>query len=173
MSYVLSYELQATRRVFTLLSVFLLTPSTHYMIRWWMVIAKATKTCVVWKKGGDRMEKNIELYRLILKKLEDNTNEYYYVPPGGELVIEGYENDEIVYNLKLMIEDNLIHGAHRFNGLEIVELAIKPTSTGHDFIRMAKDDSVWGSFKKKTGDKIYSMPIELLFNKLTSFISNL
>lgn len=65
-----------------------------------------------------------------MKILEDNDKEFFYITYDAPLQIEGYEDTEVVYNLKLMFDDELITGKRYIEGLEVVEALIKPTSQG-------------------------------------------
>lgn|SRR5699024_3395018 len=116
------------------------------------------------------MKKNIELYREILKILENNNEEYYALGPGEEFKVDGYYHADIVYNIKLMYEDGLLQGPKRFNGLDIVELVVKPTSEGHDFINIAKDQGLWNSFKEKMGEQLYTMPVSVMVSILKDYL---
>ena len=112
------------------------------------------------------MKKDIELYRKILKVLEDNDEEYFHIAYDKPMQIKGYENKEVVYNLKLMFDDELIKGQHKFDGLAVIEVSAKPTSQGHDFIKVTKDEGLWNSFKEQVGPQIQSIPLTVMISLL-------
>ena len=123
-------------------------------------------------EGVDEMKKDIELIRKMLIIFEDNNDEYYHIAHDKPLEIEQYTEKEIAYNLKNMFSDELVEGDKYIPGLEIVEVVVKPSSKGHDFVKMAKDEGIWSSFKTKTGDKLHTMSIDMIINSLMNFFSN-
>lgn len=104
--------------------------------------------------------------------LEDNEEEYFHVAYDKPLEINGYSEEEIAYNIKIMFSDGLVEGDKYIPRLEIVEVIMKPSSKGHDFIRMASDKGTWNSFKKEIGDKLQTMSIDLIFKSLMEFIGS-
>ena len=119
------------------------------------------------------MKKDIELIRKMLIVFEENDDEYYYIANDRPLKIEQYTEREIAYNLKIMFGDGLLEGDKYIPGLEIVEVVAKPSSKGHDFVTMSKDEGLWNSFKRKTGEKIHAMSIDMIINSLTNYVTNL
>ena len=118
------------------------------------------------------MERNMELIRKILLKVESNTHQL-----KGPTLIEGFSQALLVYNIKLLAQagfitpSSLIDATRGYSVNHISGL----TWEGHDFLDSIRDDSTWTHVKSKIKD-IGSVPLEVvkalaiayLTNKLTS-----
>ncbi len=117
---------------------------------------------VKWKVVTE-MQRNMELVRDLLVKIEEDTSK------GGFSFVaeEGYKftNDEIEYHLELMINAGLIDGKvfHTFDGAIIDIKSL--TWQGHDFLDAARNDKVWEKAEATAQDKgmdLSSLPLDIV-----------
>ena len=102
------------------------------------------------------MKRNMDLVRLILKKVEECCHGDRFIPIG-EGWIGGHSKDEVVYHLQIMDEGGLIVGvgsnASSTSGPDYMPMRL--TWYGHEVFDGIKDDGIWSEVKKalsKVGD---------------------
>ena len=100
------------------------------------------------------MKRNMDLVRLVLKKVEECCHGHRFIPIG-EGWIEGYSKGEVVYHLQIMDEGGLIVGsdASSMSGPDYMPMRL--TWYGHEVFDGIKDDGIWSEVKKslsKVGD---------------------
>ena len=100
------------------------------------------------------MKRNMDLVRLILKKVEECCHGDRFIPIG-EGWIGGHSKDEVVYHLQIMDEGGLIVGsdASSMSGPDYMPMRL--TWYGHEVFDGIKDDGIWSEVKKslsKVGD---------------------
>ena len=114
------------------------------------------------------MKINMDLCRLILIELEKSQKTE--IP---DLVINGYEKDEIVYNCTLLEREELIThiNVHYSEGEIYFYYVGSLTLQGKEFLRRISDDKLWEKIKKKVLEITAIVTIEIIknvvFNKLT------
>lgn len=104
------------------------------------------------------MKRDMELIRKILIKLEDDTNPKVW----KTIEIEGKEQKEISYHIKLLSEEKMIEA--RDSGLEPLLLwqAKSLTTQGHDFLDSIRDRSIYTKMKENMGERLATMPLSLV-----------
>ena len=83
-----------------------------------------------------------------------------------DLDIEGFSEEDIVYNLDLLISGGLVHGssALTLNGTHYVTIK-GLTWDGHDFLDSVRDPSVWQATEAKAetaGHKITDLTFDVV-----------
>lgn len=96
------------------------------------------------------MKRNMDLVRLILKKVEECCHGHGFIPIGEDW-IEGYSKDEVVYHLQIMDEGDLIVGsdASSMSGPDYMPMRL--TWYGHEVLDGIKNDGIWSEVKKSLG----------------------
>ena len=117
------------------------------------------------------MQRNMDLVRIILMRIEDSPSGWAAHPFG----IAGFTPEQVGYHAHIMMEDGLIEG------VDVTHLGSKcpeamPRSLtwkGHEFLDLARDQKRWNQAKVAIG-KVGSAPIsvwikvlqELMFKEL-------
>jgi DNA-binding transcriptional ArsR family regulator len=91
------------------------------------------------------MKRDMDLFREILKKLEDKEDIHSPIHPD----IEGYSQEQISYHIELLSQEGLIDAMDMSDDSEYYWEAINLTNSGHDFIEAAKNETVWRKAKCK------------------------
>lgn len=106
----------------------------------------------------------MDLIRLILLELERRSVEQ--LRDYLDVKIEGRSDEEISYHIMLMSEAGLIEAIDLTSTSGFHWLPGMMTPMGHDFLDAARESKVWSAVKKAIGEKLASMPIEVLFHYL-------
>lgn len=108
------------------------------------------------------MKRDMDLVRKILLQIEATE-------AGGkvELDVPGHEDGEIGLHVELMIEHGLVEGttisssdgpAHRILAYHVEKM----TWEGHDFLAVARNDTIWEKAKKKCLDATGGLALDVL-----------
>jgi hypothetical protein len=107
------------------------------------------------------MKRDMNLVRAILLDIEtmnqDSANE--------ELMIDGYDNDQIVYHMSLLVEAGLVKGRVHETSQGPYVRCERLTWQGHEFLDAARDQSVWNEARNilhKTGGGAFSVWLTVL-----------
>ena len=94
------------------------------------------------------MKRDLDLIRKILLKVEDSNVDEALT----NIKIEGYENDEIAYNLSLLKNAGYIEGEILYEMGSVVPSAYMifgMTWIGHDFLDACRNEGIWAKAKEK------------------------
>lgn len=107
------------------------------------------------------MKRNMDLIRKILLKIEDsNVGE-----PLAEIKIEGYESNEIAYNISLLKNAEFIEGEILYEMGSVIPSAyviFGMTWDGHDFLDACRNEGIWEKAKEKLRTIGNDVPIEVI-----------
>lgn len=113
------------------------------------------------------MQRNMDLVRTILMRMEDN--------PSGwapqDLGIKAFSPNEIGYHCHIMIQEGLIEGIDVTN-MHSSGPEARPTRLtwkGHEFLDLARDQDRWNR-ARATVAKVGSAPIAVWTKVLTDFL---
>ena len=114
------------------------------------------------------MKRDMDLIRKILFAIEDNEHGYINHLPE----IPGYSEEQVGYHCFLLHNARLIEGMNAANmGTSSPCYAPKYlTSAGHDFINMARQDTLWKRAKDKVMEKGSEMTIELAMHAMKALL---
>jgi len=98
------------------------------------------------------MQRNMDLVRTILVRIEDSSSGWAAQPFG----IAGFMPEQVGYHARIMIEDGLIE--HVGNSAEGPMRSL--TWKGHEFLDLARDQKRWNQAKATIG-KVGSAPISV------------
>lgn len=107
------------------------------------------------------MKRDLDLIRKILLKIEDSNVDEALT----NIHIEGYENDEIAYNLSLLKNAGYIEGKIFYEMGSVVPSAYMifgMTWIGHDFLDACRNDGIWAKAKEKLRTIENDVPIEVI-----------
>lgn len=109
------------------------------------------------------MKRDMDLVRKIAFALEEH--EHGYAP---SLKLDGYTDEQIGHHVYLMMQEKLVeaddatHGGHASPVAEARSLTWK----GHEFIQLARSDTLWNKAKatvrEKTGGLVFGVLFEYL-----------
>jgi hypothetical protein len=87
------------------------------------------------------MQRNMDLVRLILMRIEDSYSGWS-TPPFG---LQGLAPETIRYQAHIMTEDGLLEGADvpNLRGTDPEAMPLALTAKGHDFLDLARDQTRW------------------------------
>jgi hypothetical protein len=113
------------------------------------------------------MQRNMDLVRIILMRLEDSPS----AEAARPLSFAGFTPEEVGYHAYIMMEDGLIKGT------DITSTASKGpaampralTSKGHDFLDLARDQKRWNQAKAIIG-KVGSAPTAVWMKVLNDLL---
>lgn len=116
------------------------------------------------------MKRDMELVRKILLAIEGQ--ESGYAPK--DLMINGYTQEQILYHVFIMIEGGLIEGikVNNFNSKSPEAIPTRLTWSGHEFIEVARNDTLWKKAMTIVQEKGGSISISVLSQLLTSLMKN-
>jgi hypothetical protein len=104
------------------------------------------------------MQRNMDLVRTILMRIEDSPSGWVAQPFG----VAGFTTEQVGYHAHIMMEDGLIEGVDVTNfeskGPEAMPRAL--TWKGHEFLDLARDQKRWNQAKIAIG-KVGSAPISV------------
>ncbi|GAB7015699.1 DUF2513 domain-containing protein [Methanogenium cariaci] len=107
------------------------------------------------------MQRNYDLIREILLEIESRRD-----LPFTQLYLQDDSNkDEVSYQVKIMADEGLIDAScDRTYGPSYTYIyVIKDlTPKGHDFIDNCRDDGIWKKVKAELGNKISSVPFDII-----------
>lgn len=95
------------------------------------------------------MKRDMELVRKLLLHIEENCGSRHLQSP--EIGVDGYEPDEIAYNVRCMVDGELLDVIDatamqdRFGHYIIKGITWK----GHDFLDSVRNDGVWSRTKER------------------------
>ncbi len=95
------------------------------------------------------MKRDIHLIKQVLERLEDQPD----VTGRINREFDGYSEDELNYNLMLLLEAGVIHGIDSKTigpGVPKV-IPLRMTNTGHDLLDTLRNDTVIKQIKSKVG----------------------
>lgn len=84
------------------------------------------------------MKRDLELVRSILLRIEEHEE-----PGTVPMAFEGFSEQQVMYNAKLLLEEEMILG---YDSSPVGGYSVEPTRLtwkGHDFLADAKNESVW------------------------------
>ena len=113
------------------------------------------------------MKRDLNLARLILLKAEDCEDPWGLQDP---LEIDGYNNNQISYHIKLLHQAGLIEGSDCSGcGPDgFVWIVDRLTWRGHDFLDASKDDTMWNKAK----DTVLKPSASFTFDLLLEWLKN-
>ena len=114
------------------------------------------------------MKRDIDLYRKILLSVEAREGT---VGPE-EVEIEGYTEGQIGYHAKLLADQGLLEGQD-ITGLGVSTHHYAPrclTYAGHDFLKAARDDTLWEKVKAEVAAKGLPVTLEVIKSVLLSWL---
>lgn len=112
------------------------------------------------------MKRDWELVKSILLRLESKETFHDL----GTLEIEGRDKIEVAYHLKLLTEAGLIEGRDLSTKDGPGYWADCLTWSGHDFLDVLRNESVWSKVKDTLKDKALTLPFDVLLELLKSTI---
>lgn len=119
------------------------------------------------------MVRNWDIIRAILLKLEAGQTARLAVQPNH---IEGFEPQEVAYNLALMKDAGLIeamvHYSSEGDGEIAIALARGMTWKGHELLDSIRNESVWSDVKKRFREKSLDMTVDLVMKVSGNLIAS-
>ncbi|HXG10457.1 MAG TPA: DUF2513 domain-containing protein [Gemmataceae bacterium] len=113
------------------------------------------------------MQRNMDLVRAILQRIEDSPSGWATEPFG----IAGFPPEQIGYHTHIMMEDGLIEGVDvttlDSKGPEAIPRAL--TWKGHEFLDLARDQERWNQAKAIIG-KVGSAPLSVWMRVLNDLM---
>jgi hypothetical protein len=113
------------------------------------------------------MQRNMDLVRTILMRIEDNASGRAEYPFG----IAGFTPEQVGYHAHIMMEEGLIEGVDVTNshskGPEVIPTTL--TWKGHEFLDLARDQKRWNQAKALIG-KIGSAPLSVWTKVLNDLV---
>src|SRR4051794_20875922 len=100
------------------------------------------------------MKRDWDCIRAILVALEDKANAADHMFPAA---VEGFDAQNVAYNMRLMIEANLIDGVSKS---EIMTVAKSMTWEGHELLDKIRSETMWNQVKKLAREKGVSLSFE-------------
>lgn len=118
------------------------------------------------------MVRDWDIIRAILLKLEAGQTARLAVQPSH---IEGFEPQEVAYNLALMKDAGLIeamvHYSSEGDGGIAIACALGMTWEGHELLDSIRNESVWFDVKKRFREKSLDMTVDLVMKVSGSLIA--
>lgn len=119
------------------------------------------------------MVRNWDIIRAILLKLEEGQTAHLAVQPNH---IEGFEPQEVAYNLALMRGEGLIEAKVLYSsegdGKIVHALARCITWKGHELLDSIRNESVWSDVKKRFREKSLDMTVDMVMKVSGSLIAS-
>lgn len=112
------------------------------------------------------MKKNVELIKLILLELESRN----LADVQKSLSIEGYTEEEVMYQLRLLHRREFIEAIDNSSYRDIYILPGHMTDRGHDLLAKLKDDNIWSKVKKFATENAPGAGLSILLKYLESLI---
>lgn len=106
------------------------------------------------------MKRDLDLVRKIILAVEDQPSGY----PSGDIVIDGYSEEQVGYHCYLIVAQGLAEGSN-VTGLGSTSpnwLIHHLTPAGHDFADAARSDGIWTKAKTIIKDKGLSASIDVM-----------
>lgn len=115
------------------------------------------------------MKRDLELIKKLLEKIELVSNVY-----DNELEIEGYESDEILFHIDLLIEAGYVKGnISQDAGNEIIGAFIERLSwEGYEFLELTRNNTIWEKSKKILKEKSVGVPFAILTELLKLIVKD-
>lgn len=107
---------------------------------------------------GDSMTRDWEVIRVILSKVEENSNNFNFCD-----TLEEEQKEQYVYHVELLIEAGMIKGKMKtyMSGEKDCNLD-RLTWKGHDFLDAIRSDSIWDKTKNILKEKGLGMSFEII-----------
>lgn len=111
------------------------------------------------------MKRDMDLIRLILLKIENSEDEEI-----ENLTIKGYSTKEILYNAKLLEQNNMIEYCKE----DIIGNYYIGSMTwdGSDYLDKVRDDSKWKKIKDVIKEKALPFTFDIVKNVASTFITS-
>jgi hypothetical protein len=117
------------------------------------------------------MKRDLDLLRKLLL--------YYEAKPDDRMeegpAIDGYSDLEIKYHLLLMDDGGLIRCERDISSTSNRVIKVYPFSltwAGHEFLDASRNEKLWHRAKKMAGDKLGSIPFEVLKTLLIQLVKD-
>jgi hypothetical protein len=107
------------------------------------------------------MKRDLDLIRKILLKTEDSNLDEALT----NIQVEGYESDEIAYNISLLKNAGFLEGEILYEIGSVVPSAyiiFGMTWLGHDFLDACRNEGIWAKAKEKIRTIGNDVPIEVI-----------
>ena len=104
------------------------------------------------------MKRDMDLARLILLEIEDRS----WDETGRPLKIDGYSDESVSYQIKLMGEAGLIKTRDFSSGSGLCYLPGSLTWFGHDFLDAARQESRWKQAMSLVREKAGTVTFEIV-----------
>ena len=115
------------------------------------------------------MRRRMELIRALALKMEEVDE----AVDTGEIAVEGFTQEEIIYHCILMKEAGLIDCPDDWQTVDNIGMAVtRLTWAGHDFVDAARDSTLWNRAKRAIGEKVTSTTFQVFMNYLSSQATN-
>jgi hypothetical protein len=118
--------------------------------------------------AGSAMQRNMDLVRTILMRIEDSPSGWAAHPFG----IAGYTPEQVGYHARIMMEDGLIEDFDILTPERSKDPKAMPralTWKGHEFLDLARDQKRWNQANATIG-KVGSAPISVWMKVLNDLI---
>ena len=115
------------------------------------------------------MQRNMDLVRVILMRMEDNTSGW----APRNLGMEGFSEREIGYHCHIMMQEGLIEGCDFTSTASVGLKEAMPTNLtwkGHEFLDLARDQDRWNQAKSIIA-RVGTAPIAVWMKVLTDHLS--
>lgn len=113
------------------------------------------------------MQRNMDLVRLILIKIEGNPSGW----AGGHFGIEGFPPEQVGYHAHIMMQEGLIEGCDvttmHSDGPKAIPTSL--TWKGHEFLDLARDPDRWNRARAIIA-KVGTAPISVWMRVLTDLM---
>ena len=116
------------------------------------------------------MKRDLELIRKILIAIEENPKPQFQ----GELSVEGYDDETLMFHVSLLEESGFIDAVISKDGTgEIVNVFPNHlTWAGYEFLELARNNSVWEKSKKVLKEKSISVSVAILSELLKYLVKD-
>lgn len=119
------------------------------------------------------MVRNWDIIRAILLKLEGGETAHLAVEPND---IEGFEPQEVAYNLALMKVEGLVEAKILYSsggdGKIAHAIARGMTWKGHELLDSIRNESIWSDVKKRFREKSLDMTVDMVMKVSGSLIAS-
>jgi hypothetical protein len=115
------------------------------------------------------MKRDLDLIRKILLAIEQKDS----LQPQ-EITIDDYDPDNVAYHILLLDEAGFVKSYITEGAAGGIEAALvgRLTWAGHEFLEMARNDTIWEKAKKFLKEKSVSIPFVLLIELLKSLVKD-
>lgn len=116
------------------------------------------------------MKYDMDLVRHILLEIENQ--EFGYAPTN--FIIDSYTHEQIRYHAYIMMQGGLIEGVDctDFDSTSPQAIPKNLTSAGHEFLKVARNDTLWKKAKDIVEEKGGAITVAVLSQLLSSLMKN-